>query len=1594
MRSVKLFLSVAFIIFFFAIKPTQVHSQSIKEFPQDSAKYVETLTEFLKKRIKESNEALFNKFIKHWSTGKFSPQKRDSIVLVSNLLLKNRANREPHFTKMMNFFIELNNTQFDSLNFDTWMKGFRHVMDVKRSRLRRTMDYLDFTLGFVNKNALNLARSRNWYSTSNNYTFDFDSTLSITYKNTNLKCKHREDSIQIFNTQGTYYPFSKKWKGKTGKVTWERANYAPNNIYAKLSDYGINMRKAEYTADSVQFINKLYFEDPVLGKLEDHLVHIIKPQDAIYPVFKSYKKIFRLNEIYENMDFIGGFTMKGAQFRGSGGEDKEAIIKVHRKGKVFMTTRAQTFVLKKENAVSRKAEISIHLKQDSIYHTGLQFTYNVNSHEIELTPNQNILSKSVYYDTYHQISMKLDRLLWNTKKNKIHFTYSRNSNIGNATFTSMNYFTLDKWLKIEMRDEIHPLIAIRNYHNKINSKRFHAGEFAKYIEKPTHQVKQRLMFLAQDGFVFYDLDNDTITINNKLFDFIKARIDKIDYDVIKLNSNTNAPVHNGTLNLETMNLRINGVPRIQVSDSQNVIIYPKNKQIVMKKNRNFSFGGGVVAGLFSYYGDNFNFNYEDFKINLDNIDSLNMRFKTDELNMYGKAVLAQVENKIENLSGNIFIDKPDNKSGKENYPQYPIFKSKQKSYVYYDKLFNGPYKRENFYFELDTFRMDSLDNFVPENLKFKGTFYSADIFPPFEETLVLREDNSLGLIKETPESGLPLYEGKGTYYNTIDMSNKGLKGQGRLTYLTSEAYTDDILFFPDSTSIHANKFNVAQQTTGVEYPEVHASDIKIKWYPHEDVMYTQQTDKPYTIYNDSTKFSGKLRLKPTELTGKGKLDMSKAVLESNHFIYEARSFDADTANFKLRTLDQQDFAFKSDTVNAHIDYEYQRGRFRTIENYSISDFPKNLYVGYLDKFSWKLDENELEVESKPEPKPAYGKTPELTALKDSAQPGALYMSNHKGQDSLRFSSPEMTYRLEDNTINANKVRFINVADAKIRPDQGNVTVGEKAAMKKLKNSVIVADTAKRYHRFFNAETKIKGRYDYNAKGDYEYIDKNDKSQIIHFKEIGVDTSVHTYAEGAVTKPDSFTLSPNYRFIGDVHIKSQRKYMRFNGGTRIFHECPEVPLRYVQFETVINPDSIYIPIKENIIDLNRRKLFKGPFITLDSTHIYSTFLSPRKDASDEHILNANGYLHIKDNSNNYLIGSEAKIKDPDTTGNFIKFNKEYCMSRAEGNMNLGVDFGEMKMEPVGQISHDIKKNDIRLDLTLPLNFPFSKHALDTMISDIQSRENLKPVNLGSKRYEKNLNELIGTEKAGKYLNQARLFGNEAEIPKELKHTILFSDIDFQWNTSSNSYIAKGNIGIAMINGKPVNRYVNGYVEIVKQKYGDKIYMYLKLDEDRFYYFYYFRKIMRTYSNNKDFISVIENIPNRKRTIRDGFWIFGRTQFRYMLSTDKSFSRFKKHKREVEKELMKKKNQEEEEEKKEEGKSKESENEQQKDKTEKATQTSEKDKNKEDQKKDTQKEQKQPKKKTKDTDKKSEKGKKGTSKKEDKKNEEEKNKKDIQ
>ena len=455
-------------------------------------------------------------------------------------------------------------------------------------------------------------------------------------------------------------------------------------------------------------------------------------------------------------------------------------------------------------------------------------------------------------------------------------------------------------------------------------------------------------------------------------------------------------------------------------------------------------------------------------------------------------------------------------------------------------------------------------------------------------------------------------------------------------------------------------------------------------------------------------------------------------------------------------------------------------------------------------------------------------------------------------------------------------------------------------MDTLRNARLIADREQKLHNIFNANIKIKGRYDYGGNGDYHYQDMNDHLQTIHFDEIGVNKSIQTYAKGMIEKTDSFQLSPYFAFAGDVELESRRKLLKFLGGTKMTHRCRQLSPKYVYFESVINPDSILIPIGDKNRDIMGNKVFAGSYVTLDSTHVYSTFLTPRKDPSDDLIISSQGFLNFNEQKGKYQLASLPKIENPDITGSYISLDRDSCQYYAEGKMYLGVDFGNPVIDPAGQLHHNLPANEIKFDLTLPLNFYFSEAALDSMIKDINGREELNDIATDSKFYRKNLNELVGQKTTNAYLASANIpdtlsQSRRPKTPKALNHTFLFSNLKFEWHTSTNSYIAQGTIPIATINGKPVNKKVDGFIEIIKQKHNDRLYIYLKPDNERYYLFYYSRGIMRTYSNNKKFVDAINEVPKRKREVGGG--LFSMPTYRYILATENIRARFHQHIQEV-------------------------------------------------------------------------------------------------
>ncbi len=1450
-----------------------VFSQQLKNFSSEYSSFLGEMKDFLEAKDKKEGKDLMEIFTVVWNGNYFNDAEKKSIIQTSNELLKKRALAIPHFQEYLQSLIAFSNTNHSKSSYENWEKGLVYMCQKKNITLNAIDNFLENSEGLIKKGNIYKSTTTKWHTDNKDFQFVFDGeNIKVIVNKSNLTCYAKKDSSNIINTQGIYYPLTKNWKGQGGRITWERAGFKPTDVFADFQNYTIDMTKSAYDADSVIFINTRYFKDPLLGHLSEKVMADADTTNANYPQFKSYSKRYKIDNIFPNMDYDGGFTMKGAKFIGEGNENELALIKVFRNDTLFFVGASKIFVFREEGIIGQNTAVTFYLDTDSIYHPGLLFKYNEKSNEISLIRNDESMSRSPYFDTYHNLELDFPLLTWKLSDPKINFRPIPKTTNKKATFESVDFFSRDRFLELQGMDVVHPLQHVKNYSKKINSRYFTDKEFADFIKFSIPQTKQFLLTLAFKGFISYSIETGQVVVMDKTFNYLKCSVGQRDYDAISFVSNVAENDNNAALSLYDFNIKMKGVQEIFLSDSQNVAIFPKDQEITIKRNRDFVFDGKVRAGLFLFIGSNFSFSYNKFKLNLTDIRTIKMRVVTSDYDQYGMPVQKELISVIENSTGELLIDDMTNKSGVKDFPQYPVFNSKKDSYVFYDapSIQTGVYKRDNFYFQIYPYSIDSIGILTKKNLKFKGHFVSAGIFPPFDETISVQPDYSLGFKRNTPAEGYQAYGGKGTYKKEIFLSNMGLRGDGELKFLTAKAISDNFLFFPDSMNTTAKIFEIEKQAKGVEFASVKGENIYVHWLPGNDRMLISNTNKSFDMYDKQATFTGTLQIEPKGLSGWGKLEFSTAQLTSKMFNFKEHIVDADTSNFNLKTADMNDFSFKTNNVNSHIDFNERKGEFQSNGEASFVEFPQNKYICYMDQFTWYMDKDEIEMSAS---KKALANVPDNkanlspTEMEDVQLKGSQFISIHPEQDSLTFVAPSAKYNLRKYIIAANEVKFIRVADATVYPSDGKVVIEKNAVMQTLKQSKIIANNTNRYHTIYDATTNIYGRKKYSSSGNYDYYDENKNKELIKFDVVSVDSTYQTYAKGKIGITEGFTLSPNFGFTGNITLQANEQFLTFDGYAKISHECQNLERYWVNFKSSINPNEIYIPVGDSLKEINNNKVHAGFYITNDSTHIYPAFLTKHKNYSDIPVLSSRGFLTFDKADSKYKISNKEKLVEFNLPGDYLSLHRSACNMYGEGKIDLGVDFGQMKIMSVGNINEDLVKSDISMELLLGIDFFIEGKCMDILTKDLNTYSGLEPVDLSRKVFEKGLAEIIGRDRANELISEYSL-GKFKKMPKELEHTIMFTDLKLKWNTPTRSYIADTLIGIGSIGKEYVNKIVPGYLEVIKKRSGDIFTLYLELTDNVWYYFSYARGVMQVVSSNEEFNTVIKTLkPDQRKADAD-------------------------------------------------------------------------------------------------------------------------------
>ncbi len=1461
------------------------YAQQKTVFSGDSAKLIGELNGIffnLGDNEKKLIAPYMEEFIQIWNQDRFDAAQKKTIYSMLNEMVKKKVRPYPdffHYIHALNLFVGSNQPV---RRFEPWSLILRKLLEDKN--MRKFSGFLESTTWLFSENLVYRSASTRWKAGHSDFTFTYDTVPVIDFGTTDLVCLVNDDSLVIHATRGRYYPMTSQWKGNGGKVDWRRAGEDPDQVFATLSTYDIQMKYSKFSADSVWFTHRKYFPAAIAGTYSDKVLADVTEEMTSYPRFYSYDKSIGIARLFPNIDFLGGFAMEGSRIIGSGGTETDACLYFKREERNFVVARSKSFVIRPDRINSAMASITIYYEDDSIFHPGLQLKYKNDTRELTFSKDERVTTISPWFDSYHNLDIYCEALNWTVGEPRISFEMTKGpTRESRAVFESNSYYSLRRYEKLGGIDEINPLNRISNYLARKKSNEITLDELTEYLNKPVEQVESQLLNLANHGFLVYDFDAKRARVNKKLTDYVKAQAGKSDYDGIFFNSFV-TNMANGLLSLDSFDLKIQGVPMIVLSDSQQVRIYPKNSEVILKKDMNFIFSGKIEAGLFDLYARDCAFQYGKFAVSLPQVDSMlfYVRGKTFDPKK-GAYPLEKVKTAITNLSGELLIDDPANKSGLKMLPLYPVFTNRNNAVVTWSKrsVQNGVYPADKFFYEVNPFTIRSLDVLATDSLRFTGALTSAGIFPEITEPLRVRPDNSLGLVQQTGPYGYPVYGGKGIFTDRIDLSDRGLRGNGKLTYLNTTTVSPDYLFLPDSMKTVARAFTMTEVEGVASFPSVRGDSVAEFWLPYRDSLLVASTKKDFVMYNDQSTFSGRMALTPSLLSGDGTIKIKDADMDSKGFRFKRRSFDALIANFRIKSYDLADLTISTKNYQTHFDFDERKGEFKSNVGISKVEFPINKYICSMDRFDWMIDGEEIQLYNEQSSK-LVPDSLSLDQYIDLGYTGSEFISVHPLQDSLKFFAAKARYNLHTNVIHAQDVRVIKVADAAIYPDSGKVMILKDAQLQPLHHAIILANTVTRYHRFYDADVAIASRKNYTGSGTYDYRMRSGEPEPVRFTRIRVDSVRQTVAEGMAGDSTGFLLSPEFAFRGAIILRAPEKNLRFNGGfhpvTDCFHENPE----WVKFSSPIDPMHVQIPVEPPLRNTEGEPVTLGTLFINTENRIAPSFFRRKISFSDTVMVTARGLLEYNVPSGEFRVAAPDKLKNLLLNRDYLSLNTGNCMMRGEGKLNLSLRSGALALESFGVLDYFILPDSVRINCAMTLNFPFSERGMQRF-STLMETVNMPGVKLTGTPYAMAMEKLLGKQDLERLNVELGMMGKFRKFPETLERTLFLADVSLTWDSASQSYVSFGNIGIASVGKAQVNRYARGMIEFSRKRNGDEFTIHLQLSDDTWFFFNFRNNVLMALSSDPAFNDMVrEDVQSRPEQKRVGNLVKGYT---YTVATER-------------------------------------------------------------------------------------------------------------
>lgn len=1288
----------------------------------------------------------------------------------------------------------------------------------------------------------------------------------IELKDADLVMGTSGDSIVMKKVSGTVAVLGNHFVATGGQVAWTIKN---NPVTAELGPFDFDLGKPEFTAQPVTLTYSYLLEAPIKGALSYKSVRR-KPAngDTGYPRFISLTNDASIKNLGTGITYKGGLSMAGARLMSAALDGSLATITVKQEGKQRFRSTSRSYVLGDSVITAARAAVALYESaHDSITHPGVELKYLKNKQNLKLLQENGNYRKTPYSDSYHQLDIRAEMVVWNLSEPKINFSIYTSPNQVSADFESKNFFSNVRYQQLKSINHLHPLQMLMGYsqdHGKVQT--MSVRDVATAVQIPEENLRSAVVSLARDGYVDVQPKTGEVTILPKGRHYVGAAREKKDFDHIAIKSLTGSG-RSATLNLNSDQLLVRGVEQFSFSDdSAAVIVRPDSGVVRLERNRNIRFSGRVIASAYRFKGKDFQFDYDGYYIDMPHIDSLTIRSKAPKKTA-GKAAARPSDftltNKGNTQSGRLYLNDPKNRSGRKKLGKYPSFNSTSGATVFFNKpdVLGGAYDSTT-YFDVPPFKFDSMGT-GKSRANVVGTFHSKAL-PPIKTTMTTQEDGSLGFTHTVPATSYALYGGKGKLSGgaKVKLNSQGLQSDGTVTYLGATMQSDRFVMYGDSLTGEGKAGSIA---AGPNFPKVTMPPgYLINWNAKSDSLHLLTTEKtaPVKMYADHT-FKGGMLLTPKGLGGDGRLDGPQSYVRSESLTFKNDSYSGKKAVLSVKStqagkpaLTANDTNFTYDLKNGVADFKREEGSKASI------DLP---YAG----FRTGLSEGRWDFKKK-----------RVTLKSAAASTGGEYISSMRPeQKGLKFKATSAAYDMTKSLLETKGVPYIAAADAWIVPDSGRVTVAGGGKIQTLRRATVLLDSLEKFHKLTGGNITVASRDAFS--GDAKYMSrtatgdsvslkftnfKSDSSALVsqaskkRFRLLrrspaadATPPSVATTAKASVEANQKFQLAPSINYRGDISLNSQKRGLIFDGQVLLQFGKQKGTAEWFAVQDSIDPKNVVLTLTKPKTE-DGTTLVTGLFLSDADNKLYPRYAAPKATEADISVLDVDGKLRYDAKAGEYTISKNdpadpkqyegAVLTYQETTGrvsfrgpmNFIANNKNYSITGAG----------------VGQANPDSSRYQV--DALLGIDLTIAGKAMDIMAANLgQVTKNGQLALDGSTNELYKIGQLAGSKATEAYANRAPntvppLLNT---VSSKLIHTLTLSRVNLRWSPKHKAWYSVGKIGVAGIGKRGLNALVDGYVEIKRDNSTDLVEVYLEADPQTWYHIHYANNIVLAMSSSESF-----------------------------------------------------------------------------------------------------------------------------------------------